>query len=51
VVGHAEEITDPEEIARAAPRRHVLWAAGDTAHWIRIVPSKMTGPRISAVAT
>ena len=49
VVGHAEEITDPEEIARAAHRRHVLWVAGDSVHWIRIVPSKMTGRRVNAV--
>lgn len=49
VVGAAEEITDADEIARLARERHVLWAAGDAAHWIRVVPSKVTGRRISAV--
>ncbi len=49
VVGAAEEITGTDEIARLALERHVLWAAGESAHWIRIVPSKMTGRRISAV--
>lgn len=49
VVGAADEITDADEIARLARDRHVLWAAGDDAHWIRIVPSKMTGRRISSV--
>lgn len=49
VVGAAEEITDPEEIARFTRQRHVLWAAGRAAHWIRIVPTKVTGRRIRAV--
>lgn len=49
VVGRAEEITDPDDISRIAQLRHVLWRSGDTVHWIRIVPSKTTGRRISAV--
>lgn len=49
VVGRAEEMTDPADIARVAALRDVLWRSGDTVHWIRIVPSKMTGRRISAV--
>lgn len=49
VVGRAEEMTDPAEIARVAPLRHVLWRSGDAVHWVRIVASKMTGRRISAV--
>jgi nitroimidazol reductase NimA-like FMN-containing flavoprotein (pyridoxamine 5'-phosphate oxidase superfamily) len=49
VVGAAEEITDPDEVARLAGERRVLWAAGDQARWIKIVPSKVTGRRISAV--
>jgi nitroimidazol reductase NimA-like FMN-containing flavoprotein (pyridoxamine 5'-phosphate oxidase superfamily) len=49
LVGRAEEITDLAEIQRNAKNRHVLWAAGNTAHWMRIVPNKMTGRRISAV--
>ena len=49
VVGRAEEITDADEIARLAAQRHVLWRSGDSAHWVRIVASKVTGRRISAV--
>ena len=49
VVGRVEEITDPGGDHAGRGRRHVLWMAGDTAHWIRVVPSKMTGRRISAV--
>jgi nitroimidazol reductase NimA-like FMN-containing flavoprotein (pyridoxamine 5'-phosphate oxidase superfamily) len=49
VVGHAEEVTDPEEIALAARRREVRWVAGDTVTWIRILPSKISGRRISAI--
>ena len=50
VVGHAEEVTDPEAIACAVRRRHVPWGSPETARWIRIVPAKTTGRRISAVA-
>jgi nitroimidazol reductase NimA-like FMN-containing flavoprotein (pyridoxamine 5'-phosphate oxidase superfamily) len=50
VVGRAEEITDPEEVARLAAQRSAPWAAGATARWIRIVPTKTTGRLISAVA-
>lgn len=49
VVGRAEEITDPDEIARVAEERHVLWRPAGSVHWVRIVPSKVTGRRISAV--
>jgi nitroimidazol reductase NimA-like FMN-containing flavoprotein (pyridoxamine 5'-phosphate oxidase superfamily) len=49
VVGRAEEITDADEVARSARARAVLWAAGPGVHWVRIVPSKVTGRRISAV--
>jgi uncharacterized protein len=49
IVGRAEEITDASQIARAAEQRHVLWAGGEHQHWLRIVPSKTTGQRISAV--
>jgi uncharacterized protein len=48
VVGRAEAITDPDEIARAARERHVLWAGGDSVQWVRIVPSNVTGRRICA---
>lgn len=49
VVGRAEEITNADEIARVAQARTVLWAAGTGTHWVRIVSSKVTGRRISAV--
>jgi nitroimidazol reductase NimA-like FMN-containing flavoprotein (pyridoxamine 5'-phosphate oxidase superfamily) len=48
VVGRAEEITDPEEVARMARERHVPWRSGDTERWVRIVPSKVTGRTILA---
>jgi uncharacterized protein len=47
VVGRAEEVTDPDDIARVVARRHARWRAGDQMHWLRIVPSKVTGRRIS----
>ena len=49
VVGRAEELTDSTEIARAWERRAVPWGAGHSpaTHWLRIVPSKVTGWRIS----
>ncbi|MGH8836177.1 MAG: pyridoxamine 5'-phosphate oxidase family protein [Actinomycetes bacterium] len=49
VVGTAEEITDPDEIRTLTGRRHVLWVADRSAHWLRIVPATVTGRRISAV--
>jgi hypothetical protein len=48
VVGRAEEITDPDVIARVSSQRHIPWAAGEFARWIRIVPTKVTGRRICA---
>ena len=51
VVGRAEEITDPEEIARVTMERHVPWRADSSVHWLRIVPSKVTGQRICASET
>jgi uncharacterized protein len=49
VVGRAEEITDEADIARLARQRRVLWRPGEVSRWVRIVPSKVTGRRISAV--
>lgn len=46
VVGHAEEIADADVIARLAPRRTTVWRAGPQMHWLRIIPSKVTGRRI-----
>ena len=48
VVGRAEAITDSSEISRLAEQRQVLWRPGETSDWVRIVPSKVTGRRISA---
>jgi uncharacterized protein len=48
LVGRAEEITDADDIARLARQRRVLWRSGETAHWVRIVPEKVTGRRIYA---
>lgn len=49
VQGAAEEIRDPGEIERLAADRRVVWWPGAHPRWIRIVPSKITGRRISAV--
>lgn len=48
VVGQAEAVLDPDDVARAAGERRVLWVSGPGIHWVRIVPSKVTGRRISA---
>jgi nitroimidazol reductase NimA-like FMN-containing flavoprotein (pyridoxamine 5'-phosphate oxidase superfamily) len=47
-VGRAEEILDTDEIQRLAAQRTVLWAAGKSKRWLRIVPTKITGRRIWA---
>jgi nitroimidazol reductase NimA-like FMN-containing flavoprotein (pyridoxamine 5'-phosphate oxidase superfamily) len=49
VVGHAELVEDPFVISRAVELRYVVWAIGPHSHWVQIVPSKITGRRISAV--
>lgn len=46
VSGHAEEITDPAAIERAASIRTVPWRTEHTLRWIRIVPTQVTGRRI-----
>lgn len=46
VVGHAEEVTDADDIARLSAQRTAVWRADDRVHWIRIVPEKITGRRI-----
>jgi nitroimidazol reductase NimA-like FMN-containing flavoprotein (pyridoxamine 5'-phosphate oxidase superfamily) len=48
VLGQAEEITDAAVIDRLASQRTVLWRAGDAVHWVRIVPTSVTGRRIYA---
>ena len=49
VVGHAEEVTDDEEIARLTGRRRAFWV-GPATHWLRVVPSTVTGRRIHVAA-
>lgn len=51
VVGHVEEITDTDHIARLEEARSVLWHPGRGVRWMAIVPEKITGRRISATAT
>jgi nitroimidazol reductase NimA-like FMN-containing flavoprotein (pyridoxamine 5'-phosphate oxidase superfamily) len=48
VVGSASVVTEPDELARVASRRHVPWAGGGSRTWVRITPSKVTGRRICA---
>ena len=50
VIGHAEQVDDPAVIARAVRARQVLWAEGANARWVRIVPTQVTGRRITAVS-
>ena len=49
VVGPAEEVTDAALVERAAARRVPLWAVGPYTHWLRIVPERITGRRISTL--
>ena len=51
VVGHAEMVEDLGEQVRAAANRFVLWGTGPSTVWVRIVPERITGRRISAVPT
>jgi uncharacterized protein len=51
VVGRPEEVTDPEEMARLAAQRVAPWRGEGQVHWLRIVPSKVTGRRISAATS
>jgi uncharacterized protein len=46
VKGRAVEVHDPDELRRLAglPLQH--WVLGDKAHWVRIVPTEVTGRRI-----
>jgi uncharacterized protein len=51
VVGRAEEITDPVVVRRVMMQRRVLWAVGPSTRWVRIVPARISGRRIRAVAS
>jgi nitroimidazol reductase NimA-like FMN-containing flavoprotein (pyridoxamine 5'-phosphate oxidase superfamily) len=47
VVGRAEEVKDEHAIGRWCARRDIVWRCGQQTHWLRIVPEKVTGRRIS----
>ena len=51
VIGHAELVDELGEQVRAAANRFVLWGTGPSTVWVRIVPERITGRRISAVST
>ena len=46
VKGSAVQVRDPDELRALADLPLRLWALGDKAHWIRIVPAEVTGRRI-----
>ena len=46
VKGSAVQVRDPGELRALAELPLHLWALGDKAHWIRIVPAEVTGRRI-----
>jgi len=46
VAGKAEEIWRPEELERARNLPLQPWAPGDRAHYVRILPSSISGRRI-----
>lgn len=49
VVGPGEEVDDEEAVARVEARRSVLWAVDDRTRWLRIIPERVTGRRISTI--
>jgi len=48
VRGEAVEVTDPAELARLRRLPLDPWAPGAKAHYVRILPAKLTGRRILA---
>lgn len=46
VKGRAVVLTDPEELRRIAELPLRFWAIGTKPHWVRIVPTEVTGRRI-----
>ena len=48
VRGEAVEVTDPAELARLRQLPLQPWAPGAKTHYVRILPAKLTGRRISA---
>ena len=47
VRGEATEVTDPAELARLRKLRLSPWAPGAKSRYVRILPAKLTGRRIS----
>ena len=45
--GHAEEVTDPDQLDRLRRLPLVPWAPGAKAHYVRIDATEVTGRRIS----
>lgn len=50
VTGTTEEVEGVDQLEMASCRRRTPWGLGCGARWVRIVPTKVTGRRISAVA-
>jgi hypothetical protein len=46
VRGRANEMRDPEELRRVREHRFLPWTVGDKTHWIRIVPTVVSGRAI-----
>jgi hypothetical protein len=46
VIGVADEVTDPIEIARLSKLPLGPWAPGAKAHWVRVHPGAITGRRL-----
>jgi len=46
IVGRAEEIEDPDTIARLQDHQRVGWRRSGTERWLRIIPTKVTGRRV-----
>ncbi len=47
-VGRLEEVTeyDGRELERIRTLRVAPWAEGDRSHWMRLVPTRITGRRV-----
>ncbi|WP_165492279.1 pyridoxamine 5'-phosphate oxidase family protein [Egibacter rhizosphaerae] len=46
VQGTAEEVADPSELARVRAIGLRPWAPGDRDHYVRVLPSRITGRRM-----
>lgn len=46
VKGRAVELVDPEDLERAQALPLHFWGVGTKSHWIRIVPTEVTGRRV-----